>query len=66
MQVIDNLLVVHNIDQRVTQIYDLKLEDWNVPLLIDDIKVEIQPALKGLYLTDLLAKDEQRYLEYQE
>ena len=76
MQVLDNLLVIHNLDAKRTQIYDLKLEDWSQPLLkvepmghaSNDIEHTLNnPVLnyssvyKGKYLADLLAKEEQKY-----
>jgi hypothetical protein len=33
MQVVDNLLVLHNLDERTTQIYDLKLADYSSSVL---------------------------------
>ncbi|CDW82519.1 UNKNOWN [Stylonychia lemnae] len=65
MQTIDNLLVIHNMDTRATQIYDLKLEDWNIPLLSEDVKIEYGLVNKGKYLSDMLQKEETRYQEYQ-
>lgn len=32
MQIIDNLLAIHNIDDQITSIYDIKLPDFNQPL----------------------------------
>eukprot|EP00347_Sterkiella_histriomuscorum_P024036 403332528 len=66
MQVVDNLLVIHNLDSKSSQIYDLKLENWNVPLLSPDIPnvVEYGPTQKGRYISDLLAKEEMRYQEF--
>jgi hypothetical protein len=58
MQIIDNLLVLHNLDERSTQIYDLKLGDYHDPILIDACEVKIEKAIKGIFMTDLLAKEE--------
>ena len=69
MQVIDNLLVIHNIDSRSTQLYDLKLEDWHIPLMHEDARVvEYGSIMKKngstKYLSECLAKDEKAYTEY--
>ena len=54
MQVVDNLLVVHNLDMNATQLFDLKLEDWYQPLLSDSYRVEYGPANKGKYISEML------------
>lgn len=36
MQIVDGLVVVHNLDERVTQLYDPKLRDYHLPLLKPD------------------------------
>ncbi len=66
MQIVDNLLVVHNIDDSSSQLYDLKLEDWFKPLLREGLRVEYGPVLKGKYITDLLQKEETKIQQYQE
>jgi len=40
------------------------LEDWNVPLLKDDIRIEYGSAIKGKYLSDLLEKEEEKYQRF--
>lgn len=40
MQVIDNLIVVHNIDQKSTNIYDIKLAEYNLPICQDNLDVD--------------------------
>lgn len=58
MQVIENLLVVHNIDEQNSQAYDLKLgtTDYNDPLLIDETIVNLDKT--HLYVTDLIREEE--------
>ena len=60
-QVVENLLCVHCMDSRQSLLFDLKLEDWFRPLASADLRVELGPAVRGEYLTEKLAMDEQRY-----
>ena len=39
MQIIDNLVVVHNLDERHSQMYDFKIVDYATPLLKPHVKV---------------------------
>ena len=58
MQVVDNLLVIHNLDEGTSQLYDLKLEDWYLPLLADSYRMEYGPANKNKYISEMLQKEE--------
>ena len=42
MQVVDSLLVVHNLDEHSSQVWDIKLNtpQWNVGLLKDGVSVD--------------------------
>lgn len=46
MQVVDNLLVVHNIDQKSTNFYDVKLAEYNQPVCADNLDVDISYSLE--------------------
>lgn len=59
MQVVDNLLVVHNLDENATQLYDLKLEDWFEPMMVDSYRVDYGPVNKGKFISDMLQKEEE-------
>lgn len=39
MQVIDNLIVVHNMDEKSTQMYDLRI-DYYLPLCKPNLEVD--------------------------
>ena len=58
MQVVDNLLVIHNLDESTSQLYDLKLEDWFLPLLGESYRMEYGPANKNKYISEMLQKEE--------
>jgi hypothetical protein len=44
LQVIDNLLVVHNINQKSSQMYDFKIQDYTSPLTRDNLDCNMQYA----------------------
>ena len=58
MQVIDNILIVHNIDDKVSQLYDVKLQDYYLPLIIDGCTIDETTLQKNLFLSDLIFKEE--------
>eukprot|EP00347_Sterkiella_histriomuscorum_P007368 403349210 len=60
----DSLLVLHNIDDKSSQVYDMKLNDYHVPLLNDNLEVNTRPARKGFYLTDMIYAEER--MQYDE
>ncbi len=57
MQVIDNLIVVHNIDQKSTNIYDIKLAEYNLPICQDNLDVDTQYA-QEYYHSDSIFNEE--------
>ena len=63
MQVIENLFVVHNLDEQSSQIYDLKSGslDYNEGLVPSQFKVEAGKSKKGKFLAEFIAKDEKKY-----
>jgi len=40
MQVSDNLIVVHNIDEKSTNYYDIKLAEYSQPVCVDNLDVD--------------------------
>lgn len=40
MQVADNLIVVHNIEQKSTNFYDIKLAEYAQPVCVDNLDVD--------------------------
>lgn len=61
MQVIDNLLVIHNLDSRSTQVYDFKIVDYNIPLFKPNLRVDLSSSerfLSDLFLPEEIAKPE--------
>ncbi len=39
LQVCDSLILIHNLDEKSTQLYDLKITDYTVPLLKPNVQV---------------------------
>ena len=64
MQVIDNLLVVHNMERKSSQLYDLKLADYNTPILSNDSSYPVSTRFARMeplvYMSDLLLAEERR------
>lgn len=61
MQVIDNLLVIHNLDSRSTQVYDFKIVDYNIPMLKPNLRVDLSSSerfLSDLFLPEEITKPE--------
>ena len=60
MQVIDSLLVVHNLDESTSQVWDVRLggTDWNIGLLKEGVTVDPAKATSGKYLMEMIEKDE--------
>ncbi|TNV83895.1 hypothetical protein FGO68_gene4171 [Halteria grandinella] len=60
MQLIENLLVVHNMDEQTTQCYDLKLgsTEYTECLLKDHLTIDVSKVKKGRTLGYYLQKDE--------
>ena len=42
IQVVDNLIVIHNVDQKSTNLYDVKLAEYYLPLCVDNLDVDTQ------------------------
>lgn len=59
MQIIDNALVVHNMDEKSSQIYDFKIADYASPLINSNLEVDSSFAMKGAYVSDLIFPEEQ-------
>jgi hypothetical protein len=61
MQVVENLLLVHDLDGRKTQSFDLKVGGPDfVESLIENCQVAEAKARKGKYVMDVVRKEEQR------
>ena len=56
MQVIDNLLVIHDLDSRSTQVYDFKIVDYSVPLLRPNLRVDLSHSDR--YISDFFLPEE--------
>ncbi len=57
MQVQDGLVVLHNLDEKTTQIFDLKLVDYTESLLIPNLQTNHE-FLKTKFLSDLFLAEE--------
>jgi len=40
MQIVDNLIVVHNMDEKSTNIYDIKLAEYALPVCVNNLDVD--------------------------
>ena len=60
MQTLDNLLVVHNLSEGHSQLYDLKLPDYSTGVLTNPVRIPSDRYPAGIFLSDLLSRDEHR------
>jgi len=58
MQVIDNLLVVHNLDNKDSQIYDFKIQDYSRPLIQNHLNVDTSFVDKDAFFSDVIFPEE--------
>lgn len=59
MQIIDNMLIVHNLDEKSSQMYDFKISDYASPLIMPNLDVDSSYVMKGAYMSDLIFPEEQ-------
>jgi len=57
LQVVDNLIVVHNLDDKSSNYYDVKLAEYAQPICVDNIDVDTQYASEN-YHSDILFNEE--------
>ena len=55
----DNTLVLHNIDDKSSQVYDFKIADYASALLGPNLEVDQSFVMKGAYFSDLIFPEEQ-------
>ena len=62
MQVVDGLIVVHNMDEGDSQMWDLRISgpEWTKGLLKEGVSVDVQKAVQGRYLMEVIEKKEQK------
>ena len=58
MQIIDNTLVIHNMDEKSSQIYDFKIQDYGSPLIESNLEVDTSFAQRGAYFSDLFFQED--------
>jgi len=58
MQVVDNLLVLHNLDSKDSQVYDFRVNDYNRPMLKRNLEVDSALVNKGAYMSDVVFAEE--------
>lgn len=59
LQLLDGILVVHNLDEKASQMYDLRLSEFNQPLLGPCLfEVDSQYAAQQAYFSDLFLPEE--------
>lgn len=66
MQILDSLLVVHNLDEHSSQVFDIKVNtpEWNQGLLKDGVPVDPTKATAGKYLMECIEKDEEKTKDF--
>lgn len=57
LQIFDNLLAVHNFDQKSTNLYDIKLAEYNLPVCADNLDIDIS-YLEDTYHSDKIFSEE--------
>lgn len=60
MQILDNLLAVHTLSEGHSQLYDLKLPDYSTGVLTTPARISSDRYAAGIYLSDLISRDEHR------
>jgi len=55
--VVDNLIVVHNIDQKSTNFYDIKLAEYNQPICVDNLDVDSQYSIEHYHSDNLFPEE---------
>ena len=40
MQIVDNLLAVHNLDQKSSLLFDIKLAEYSIPICVENLDVD--------------------------
>ncbi len=69
MQIVDNLFVMHNVSAKTSQMWDLKLPEYHIPLVPEKAHMNLgtrylQPSNGGsghenlVYLSDLIMQEE--------
>ena len=57
MQVVDNLICVHNMDEKSSNMYDIKLAEYALPILVDNLDIETKYFV-DTYHSDLIFDEE--------
>ena len=50
--------MIHNLDDKSSQIYEFKLVDYLSPLISPNLEVDPSYALRGAYFSDLFFKED--------
>lgn len=45
IQIVDNLIVIHNMEEKSTNMYDVKLAEYAQPVCVDNLDVDTQHAV---------------------
>lgn len=59
MQIVDNALIVHNLDEKSSQLYDFKIADYASPLMNANLEVDSSFIGRAAYMSDLIFPEEQ-------
>lgn len=63
MQVVDNLLVVHNLDNKDSQIYDFKIQDYSRPLIQNNLNINTSFVDKDAFMSDVVFPEEREVVD---
>jgi len=58
MQVIDNMILLHNHDEQVTQVHDIRLTDYQAPLLKQNCQIDVSLLPQKIYISDQILPEE--------
>jgi|TARA_B110001450_G_C17283952_1_gene344646 hypothetical protein len=57
--VVDNLIVIHNVDEKSTNFYDIKLAEYAQPICVDNLDIDTTYASEH-YHSDLIFPEEKQ------
>tara|TARA_B110000285_G_C15071700_1_gene588342 strand:+ start:256 stop:426 length:171 start_codon:yes stop_codon:yes gene_type:complete len=55
--VVDNLIVIHNVDEKSSNFYDIKLAEYAQPICVDNLDIDTSYA-NEFYHSDLIFPEE--------
>lgn len=66
MQVIDNLIAVHNFADKSTHLYDIKLAEYTIPICVDNLDIDTQYHADNYHSDALFDEDQNEEIKNEE